>query len=143
VFEGGLEVLWKIGAMMSVAFWMGVFWRGATSAGAWAATLTAFLIWLVTSQPLGANWLATIPQSWANEMVANQLAPRGWLVTSQIRKAVNVAAQAPAEVAPRQKTPIQKATLIMAPIFQSTSSPPSNTNVFDGRTFGCTRQTAS
>ena len=58
---GGLEVLWKIGAMMSVAFWMGVFWRGATSAGAWAATLTAFLIWLVTSQPIGANWLAGIP----------------------------------------------------------------------------------
>jgi Na+/proline symporter len=58
---GGLEVLWKIGAMMSVAFWMGVFWRGATSAGAWAATLTAFLIWLVTSQPIGAHWLAGIP----------------------------------------------------------------------------------
>ena len=57
---GGLEVLWKIGAMMSVAFWLGVFWRGATSAGAWAATLTAFLIWLLTSQPLGANWLAGI-----------------------------------------------------------------------------------
>jgi len=58
---GGLEVLWKIGAMMSVAFWLGVFWRGATSAGAWAATLTAFLIWLVSSQPIGANWLAGIP----------------------------------------------------------------------------------
>ena len=60
---GGLEVLWKVGAMMSVAFWLGVFWRGATSAGAWAATLTAFLIWLLTSEwlPIGSNWLATIP----------------------------------------------------------------------------------
>ena len=58
---GGLEVLWKIGAMMSVAFWMGVFWRGSTSAGAWAATLTAFLIWYVTSQPWGATLLAGIP----------------------------------------------------------------------------------
>ena len=58
---GGLEVLWKIGAMMSVAFWMGVFWRGSTSAGAWAATLTAFLIWYATSQPWGATLLAGIP----------------------------------------------------------------------------------
>ena len=76
---GGLEVLWKIGAMMSVAFWLGVFWRGTTSAGAWAATLTAFLIWYVTSRPWGASWLASY--SLANEwgMVADK-AVYGWPV---------------------------------------------------------------
>ena len=53
----GLEILWKIGAMIGVAFWLGVFWRGATSAGAWAATMTAFAIWLLTGQEFCANWL--------------------------------------------------------------------------------------
>ena len=76
---GGLEVLWKIGAMMSIAFWLGVFWRGATSAGAWAATLTAFLIWYVTSQPWGASWLASFSLANQGGMGAEK-AVYGWPV---------------------------------------------------------------
>ena len=46
----GLEVFWAIQAMMGIAFWIGLFWRRATVAGAWAATLASFLFFLATSR---------------------------------------------------------------------------------------------
>jgi Na+/proline symporter len=46
----GLEIFWMISAMMGLAFWMGLFWRGATVAGAWAATLVSFTVMLFTSK---------------------------------------------------------------------------------------------
>ena len=62
----GLEILWKIGAMMGVAFWLGMFWRRTTVAAAWASTLSAFAIWWLTSQTWCARWLAqfSIVQDW-------------------------------------------------------------------------------
>jgi Na+/proline symporter len=30
----GLEIFWKISPMMGIAFWLGLFWRRATTAGA-------------------------------------------------------------------------------------------------------------
>jgi Na+/proline symporter len=44
----GLEVFWKIAAMMGIAFWVGLAWRRATVAGAWASTLVSFAAWLFT-----------------------------------------------------------------------------------------------
>ena len=44
----GLETFWKISAMMGVAFWVGLFWRRATVAGAWAGTLVSFTALLFT-----------------------------------------------------------------------------------------------
>ena len=52
----GLELFWKISAMMGIAFWFGLFWRRATTAGAWASTLTAFGILYITSQPMFVEW---------------------------------------------------------------------------------------
>ena len=46
----GLEIFWKVSAMMGLAFWLGLFWRRATVAGAWAATLVSFAILLFTSK---------------------------------------------------------------------------------------------
>ena len=46
----GLEIFWKISAMMGLAFWVGLFWRRATSAGAWAGTLAGFAAFLFTSK---------------------------------------------------------------------------------------------
>ena len=45
-----LENLWKINAMMAMAFWLGIFWRRATVAGAWASTATALAIWWFTAK---------------------------------------------------------------------------------------------
>jgi Na+/proline symporter len=45
----GLEIFWKISAMMGLAFWMGLFWRRTTVVGAWATTLVSFGVMLFTS----------------------------------------------------------------------------------------------
>ena len=46
----GLEIFWKISAMMGLAFWAGLFWRRTTVAGAWIGTLAGFVAFLFTSQ---------------------------------------------------------------------------------------------
>lgn len=45
-----LENLWKINTMMAMAFWLGIFWRRTSVAGAWAATFSALLSWWLTTQ---------------------------------------------------------------------------------------------
>ena len=46
----GLEIFWMVSAMMGIAFWVGLFWRRATVAGAWAGTLASFGALLFTSR---------------------------------------------------------------------------------------------
>jgi len=46
----GLVVFWEVSAIMGLAFWMGLFWRRTTPAGAWAGTLTTFAFLLFTSK---------------------------------------------------------------------------------------------
>ena len=46
----GLEIFWKISAMMGIAFWLGLFWKRTTTAGAWATTLIGFAVMLFTSE---------------------------------------------------------------------------------------------
>lgn len=53
----GLEIFWKISAMMGLAFWMGLFWRRTTVAGAWATTLVAFGVLLFTSKISFGDWV--------------------------------------------------------------------------------------
>ena len=52
-----LEQMWKIDGMMAMAFWLGIFWRRTTGAGAWAATLAAIAVWILTGQAAIADWL--------------------------------------------------------------------------------------
>jgi Na+/proline symporter len=53
----GLEFYWMVSALMGIAFWAGLFWRRATAAGAWAATLASLGVFLFTStNPLGIPW---------------------------------------------------------------------------------------
>ena len=37
----GLEIFWMICPMMGITFWLGLFWRRTTVAGAWASCFTA------------------------------------------------------------------------------------------------------
>ncbi len=57
----GLEIFWIISSMMGIAFWLGLFWRRSTSAGAWAATFAAFFAWWLTTQGFFISFLADIP----------------------------------------------------------------------------------
>ena len=52
----GLESFWKIAAMMGPAFYLGLLWRRATPAGAWAGTLGAIAVWWLTSRGFFNAW---------------------------------------------------------------------------------------
>lgn len=62
----GLEILWRIAPMMGIAFWLGLFWRRATAAAAWASTLAALFTWWLTSQGFFLAWLEG--QAWASDL---------------------------------------------------------------------------
>ncbi len=61
-----LKIWFKIAPMMGIAFWLGLLWRPATAAGAWAATLTGFTAWWLTTLPSVINWMGSLPfaDSW-------------------------------------------------------------------------------
>ncbi|MCK5860997.1 MAG: sodium:solute symporter family protein [Candidatus Hydrogenedentes bacterium] len=54
----GLVLFFKLQALMGAAFWLGLFWRRATVAGAWAATLSGFAVLMATSLPRFHAWAA-------------------------------------------------------------------------------------
>ncbi|HOA75617.1 MAG TPA: sodium:solute symporter family protein [Phycisphaerae bacterium] len=54
----GLEIFWEITPMMGIAFWLGLFWRRATTPAAWASTLLAYGVLYVSWQPWFAEWAA-------------------------------------------------------------------------------------
>lgn len=53
-----LEIWFMIAPMMGLVFWIGLFWRRMTVAGAWATTLTGFAVWWITTQSWFVNWVA-------------------------------------------------------------------------------------
>lgn len=57
----GLEIFWKISPMIGIAFWLGLFWRRTTAAGAWAATLTSFAVWWLTTQSFFISVMRNLP----------------------------------------------------------------------------------
>lgn len=67
----GLEFLWKIGPMMGIAFWLGLFWRRTTAAAAWTSTLAALFVWWLTSQAFFATWLAQSELAISLRLVVN------------------------------------------------------------------------
>ncbi|UCG60194.1 MAG: sodium:solute symporter family protein [Phycisphaerales bacterium] len=53
----GLEIFWEISAVMGVAFWVGLFWRRATVAGAWAGSLANLGALIFTSKISFGNFV--------------------------------------------------------------------------------------
>jgi Na+/proline symporter len=46
----GLEIFWKVAAMMGIPFLVGLFWRRATTTAAWVSTLAGFASLIFTGQ---------------------------------------------------------------------------------------------
>lgn len=61
-----LEIWFMIAPMMGLAFWIGLIWRGMTSAGAWATAIVGFGTWWLLTRDWCVDWLA-------NTSVADQL----------------------------------------------------------------------
>ena len=57
----GLEIFWAVSTMISIAFWLGIFWRRTTEIGAWAATLSAVTAWWLSTQSFFISYLSTLP----------------------------------------------------------------------------------
>jgi Na+/proline symporter len=68
----GLEMFWKVSSMMGIAFWLGLFWRRTTVAGAWAATITAFAIWWLTTTTFFISSLEQVPLAKQLRLVTGQ-----------------------------------------------------------------------
>jgi Na+/proline symporter len=56
-----LKIWFKIAPMMGVTFWMGLLWRKATVAGAWATTIAGFTAWWMAEQTWFVDWIASLP----------------------------------------------------------------------------------
>ncbi|MCA9238327.1 MAG: sodium:solute symporter family protein [Planctomycetales bacterium] len=56
-----LNIWLRIAPMMGIAFWLGLFWRRTTVAGAWAATVTGFAAWWAATQSWFIEWAAQLP----------------------------------------------------------------------------------
>ena len=70
----GLEFYWMVSALMGIAFWIGLYWRRATVASAWAATLTSLGAFIFTSKiPLGEYVLWDFNAHFAEKLPAFML----------------------------------------------------------------------
>ncbi|MBC8869912.1 MAG: sodium:solute symporter family protein [Planctomycetes bacterium] len=78
----GLEIFWKIASMLGIAFWLGLFWRRMTSAGAWAATLGAFAVMFATTQPAAIELASELPKAKAARFVFIKEQTRSPLLTT-------------------------------------------------------------
>ena len=56
-----LEIWFMIAPMMGLVFWIGLFWRRMTVAGAWATTAAGFASWWISTQTWFIHWLGGIP----------------------------------------------------------------------------------
>jgi Na+/proline symporter len=56
-----LEIFWKITPMMAIAFWLGLFWRRTTVAGAWASTIAALATWWLVTREFFVSMMANCP----------------------------------------------------------------------------------
>jgi Na+/proline symporter len=56
-----LEIWFKMAPPLGVAFWMGLFWRHTTPAGAWAATLAGFGAWWLAARETFVSWAGNLP----------------------------------------------------------------------------------
>ncbi len=56
-----LKIWFRIAPMMGIAFWLGLLWRRATAAGAWAITLTGFACWFLATQRFFVDTIAELP----------------------------------------------------------------------------------
>ena len=55
--------------MMGIAFWLGLFWRRATVAGAWASTAAAFFVWWLTTTDFFVGFTGALPMAEALRFV--------------------------------------------------------------------------
>lgn len=56
----GLKIWYKVVPMMGIAFWMGLLWRKATPAGAWASAIGGFAAWWLVNREFFVEWAQSL-----------------------------------------------------------------------------------
>lgn len=77
----GLEWFFNFQALMGAAFWLGLFWRGATPAGAWTGTLVAFAVLMLTDRSFFHSWASN---NLPDFMVWNEQFRLSWRIVSYL-----------------------------------------------------------
>lgn len=70
--EVALKTWFRIAPMVGIAFWIGLFWRRATPAGAWATAIAGFGTWWLLSQPVAIGWIQSLPFAEELGMIAQR-----------------------------------------------------------------------
>jgi Na+/proline symporter len=65
----GLEIWLSIAPMLGMAFWLGLFWRGMTPAGAWASAIAGFGAWFLATQSAFVERVNELPFAHALRLV--------------------------------------------------------------------------
>jgi len=68
----GVEIFLISASMMGLAFWLGLFWRRTTVAGAWASTLACVGLWWLSTQSFFINFLKELPLSQTYRLVVER-----------------------------------------------------------------------
>ena len=86
----GLMIWFKITPMMGIAFWLGLVWRKATVAGAWASTLAGFGTWWLLTRPSVVAWVEALPfaDSWGLIWKGKVYDP--WVIVAYMSAALGV-----------------------------------------------------
>lgn len=66
-----LNIWFRIAPMVGIAFWIGLFWRRATAAGAWATTIAGFGVWWLMTQEAVIRWVSGLPMADTLRMVVH------------------------------------------------------------------------
>lgn len=78
----GLEIFWKVGLLTGIAFWLGLFWRRATVAGAWASFTAATVGWWLTTQDFFVAIADKLPGAETHRFVVEKMVDH--VMTQQI-----------------------------------------------------------
>ena len=143
-----LSIWFKIAPMMGLVFWIGLFWRRMSVAGAWATTLTGFGVWWITTQTWFIRWIDGLPGSQSLGLVdsggATAELVEPWQILFYMAAAVSVgivvsllSRPVPNEKLDRfyqlTRTPVADGELIQSPCTIPVSTPVSERERIDNR----------
>ncbi len=143
-----LEIWFSVTAMMGIVFWMALFWRRMTPAGAWATTLTGFAAWWVSTRSWFIDWAADLPVAgplgliWMNDGEAELHQP--WTILFYLTSAIGAGIlvslatrPVPAEQLDRfhalMRTPVRPGEQIERPCTLPEGTPPADRRLLVSR----------
>lgn len=76
----GLVITWIVPAFLGIAFWLGWAWRRYNVPGAWASTIGAALLWMITTFDFFVQWISSLPFADSLHLVHNGEIHKPWVI---------------------------------------------------------------